>query len=287
MKPYRLLVTGAAATLLSAGSALAANSFSVDFAGATGVKGAMSFDFSTAGTNQYYMTIDIFNNTKSTDTTSGVLTGFGLNLPTPAPPTFTFLTYEPLASSFRGVIPPGYFIPVNDPTPYALTDSTNTNLSPLGVLDFCFVSKDNPNQCEGAGSGKPGEGLARDSSTQVKFKIGSDVSKGSDAANIAAVSAAIQQYIYDNQGNPQSGNNSGPFGVVTRWQSITGSLTSSDSDKVVGTTVCTNGVCGGNTGGSPNDPNSVPGPLPLFGAAAAFGYSRKLRHRLKTIPPLA
>lgn len=26
---------------------------------------------------------------------------------------------------------------------------------------------------------------------------------------------------------------------------------------------------------------SVPGPLPLFGAAAAFGYSRKLRNRIK------
>lgn len=30
----------------------------------------------------------------------------------------------------------------------------------------------------------------------------------------------------------------------------------------------------------PNPPSSVPGPLPLFGAAAAFGYSRRLRKRL-------
>jgi hypothetical protein len=29
--------------------------------------------------------------------------------------------------------------------------------------------------------------------------------------------------------------------------------------------------------------SSVPGPLPLFGAAAAFGYSRKLRKRIKSI----
>jgi hypothetical protein len=26
----------------------------------------------------------------------------------------------------------------------------------------------------------------------------------------------------------------------------------------------------------------VPGPIPLFGVAAAFGYSRKLRKRIKT-----
>jgi hypothetical protein len=33
------------------------------------------------------------------------------------------------------------------------------------------------------------------------------------------------------------------------------------------------------------DPTQVPGPLPLLGAAAAFGYSRKLRNRIqKSIP---
>jgi len=29
-------------------------------------------------------------------------------------------------------------------------------------------------------------------------------------------------------------------------------------------------------------PSAVPGPLPLFGAARAFGFSRKLRRRLRT-----
>jgi hypothetical protein len=33
---------------------------------------------------------------------------------------------------------------------------------------------------------------------------------------------------------------------------------------------------------TPSSP-SVPGPLPLFGAAAAFGFSRKLRNRIKVI----
>jgi hypothetical protein len=28
----------------------------------------------------------------------------------------------------------------------------------------------------------------------------------------------------------------------------------------------------------------APGPLPLFGAAAAFGFSRKLRRRIKLAP---
>ncbi len=32
---------------------------------------------------------------------------------------------------------------------------------------------------------------------------------------------------------------------------------------------------------SDSTPSSVPGPLPLFGAASAFGFSRKLRRRLR------
>lgn len=37
-------------------------------------------------------------------------------------------------------------------------------------------------------------------------------------------------------------------------------------------------------GGNPPDGTPVPGPLPLLGAAAAFGLSRKLRRRLKKKP---
>jgi hypothetical protein len=34
------------------------------------------------------------------------------------------------------------------------------------------------------------------------------------------------------------------------------------------------------------DPSQVPGPLPLLGAAAAFGYSRKLRNRIQKSTPM-
>jgi hypothetical protein len=39
-------------------------------------------------------------------------------------------------------------------------------------------------------------------------------------------------------------------------------------------------VCVGNPGSPCASPAEVPGPLPLFGAAAAFGYSRRLRRRV-------
>jgi hypothetical protein len=55
---------------------------------------------------------------------------------------------------------------------------------------------------------------------------------------------------------------------------------------------CLNCFTGGGTGGAFNEkyavatkvPSAVPGPLPLFGAAAAFGFSRKLRKRIKLAP---
>jgi hypothetical protein len=34
-----------------------------------------------------------------------------------------------------------------------------------------------------------------------------------------------------------------------------------------------------------NDPAQAPGPVPLLGAAAAFGYSRKLRNRIQKSTP--
>jgi hypothetical protein len=47
------------------------------------------------------------------------------------------------------------------------------------------------------------------------------------------------------------------------------------SDKVWATSITTGG------GGDPGPGDAVPGPLPLLGAGAAFGYSRKLRRRMK------
>jgi len=55
---------------------------------------------------------------------------------------------------------------------------------------------------------------------------------------------------------------------------------------------CPDCFTGGGTGGAYNEmyavatevPLAVPAPLPLFGATAAFGFSRKLRKRIKLAP---
>jgi hypothetical protein len=111
--------------------------------------------------------------------------------------------------------------------------------------------------------------------TSVIFKVESTLA----SANL--VSQYCQQYIYNTQ---DSCANNQPCAIATRWQSIENSLNQSSSDKVVGRTVCKNGIC---TGPGPAPEDTVPGPLPHFGAAAAFGYSRKLRHRISATRPQA
>jgi hypothetical protein len=59
------------------------------------------------------------------------------------------------------------------------------------------------------------------------------------------------------------------------------------SDIVVGVYASGSSIYAATSGGlsiaqqSDPPPSAVPGPLPLFGAASAFGFSRKLRRRLR------
>ncbi|WP_216907766.1 hypothetical protein [Synechococcus sp. CCY 0621] len=247
--------------------------FDVNFLGATGVAGKMTFDFTKSQSvpGEYEMAVGIFNNTPTLGGTTGVITGFAISLPPQTQTTaddtttdggFQFLAYNPKKSPFVEVEPGGtatadqYF----DLTPY----TSNANLGGVGTFDFCFVGSQN---CNGAGSGNVGV-KPPNGQTAVSFKIQSSLA----SANL--VSQYFQQYIYNTQ---NSCSNNQPCPIATRWQSITGSLNGSTSDKVVGQTVCKNGIC---TGPGPAPGDAVPGPLPLFGAAAAFGYSRKLRHRI-------
>ena len=93
-------------------------------------------------------------------------------------------------------------------------------------------------------------------------------------------------------------------GSIFQFDSATGSITLQDSftgsngsNPVAALTAAGNGIYYGTTysGGSNNtgsifkfdsgvrDTNPVPGPLPLLGATAAFGWSRKLRRRIQQV----
>ena len=256
--PQRLLAIGAVATLLAAAPALAADDFLVNFEGSTGVTATMKFDFTTAGSD-YFMDLEV-KNTTGDPPGAAALTGFALSLPTDGG--FGFLTYNPQLSPFLQIVQPkpGGNITLAANQTYNMTSlSEGTKLPPLGTFDFCFI--DSGANCTGAGSGTTG--LQPNQAGSVRFKIASTL------GSTLAVSEAIKSFI--------GGQSlSGPYAVATRWQGIG---TDGCSDKVPGY-VCPTG----DPGCDPppfTPPDEVPGPLPLFGAAAAFGYSRKLRRRLQ------
>lgn len=268
------LAAGCLAGLL--GSSAPAMAFDVNFLGDTGVAGKMTFDFTKSATtaNEYEMAVGIFNNTPTSGGTTGVITGFALSLPPITSATqddnttdggFKFKAYNPKTSPFV----------VIDPSGKTATADTYINLTPYtpggadlggtGAFDFCFVGSQN---CNGAGSDNVGV-KSPNGQEFVSFKIESTLTSSS------LVSQYFQQYIYNTQ---NSCDNKKPCPIATRWQSIDKGINGKTSDKVVGNTVCKNGIC---TGPDPAPEDSVPGPLPLFGAAAALGYSRKLRHRIR------
>jgi hypothetical protein len=218
----------------------------------------MKFDFSAVDSD-YYMDLEVTNTTPNPPG-SAALTGFALTLP--SSDGFGFKTYNPLLSPFRQIVQPnpGGNITLSANQIYDMTSlSEGTNLPPLGTFDFCFI--DSGANCAGAGNGTTG--LQPGNVGKVQFKI------ASTAGSTTAVSGLIKQFILDNQTIK-------PYAVATRWQGIG---PNGDSDKVPGSVCPPTDLNCLPPPPAPGDP--VPGPLPLFGAAAAFGYSRKLRRRLQ------
>lgn len=253
VRPQFLLLAGSLASLLAATPALAADPFTVLFEGDTGVTGTMLFDFapdaSTVSTTDYLMNLKITNTTNK----AAALTGFALSLPTSDG--LSFLAYNPLSSPFSKVLPGGTTFAANTYTNIA---GTGVNLPPLGSFDVCIITTGA--NCTGAGNGAGP--LQPNNFADVSFRINS-----ATAASTLAVSNLVSQFILANQSAPA------PYAVATRWQGI---APDGGSDKVPGY-ICVQGNCTP----PPSAPgDEVPGPLPLLGAAAAFGYSRKLRRRL-------
>jgi len=130
---------------------------------------------------------------------------------------------------------------------------------------------------------------------------------GTNGSNpIAALTAAGNGIYYGTTlGGGANGN-----GSIFAFDSATGSITLQDSfngtngtNPTAALTAAGNGIYYGTTlGGGANgnggngsifafdsgvpDSNPVPGPLPLMGAGAAFGWSRRLRRRIQVVRPV-
>jgi hypothetical protein len=243
-----------AGLLAGASPAMAFTSFDVLFNSSlpgtstsnTGVTGKMTFNFAKDTGNQYILDLDIFNTSPVTGNPSGTLVGFALNFPgsnLKPKPDIEFLSYNSLSSKFTETF-------------------TNANLGGVGTFSFCARSTDGQN-CNG---GQPKEGWADGTSTQVQFRLASNLSSVDTADKVAkSFYDLFSTWIPDPDAEDAKGAQ-----VALRFQQVTTSTgTPGASEKV---------------GGLPKPPqgpgDEVPGPLPVLGAATAFGFSRKLRRRI-------
>jgi hypothetical protein len=107
--------------------------------------------------------------------------------------------------------------------------------------------------------------LTRDSSTALMtaYFDGTPVFSFSDSSSLGVISAANLLNIF--QDDATTGGNESSSGSVAGLRIFNNVLTDAEVAAL-----------------DLRTPSAVPGPLPLFGAAAAFGWSRRLRKRIAT-----
>lgn len=177
----------------------------------------------------------------------------------PYPPGFGGLTFTNPATNF-----------ISDPAAYA-SDPLNTR---PGAFDQLSINGDIPglatfDLCPGISDclsdGSPNAGLANGEATIVRFLFGADGS-----ATAADVSQAFLAYYADLDARHTGG----------RWKALNYTYCPEDGSECLVVEGASDKIAGGppETPGPTED--QVPGPLPLLGAATAFGFSRKLRQRI-------
>lgn len=241
--------------LLGSGSAMAAtSSFFVDLNKSfgnsyKGVTGTMNFLFDDAGdsnVNTYSLDLTIKNTSQSPITASSI-TGFAFDTPTGVS---NFL-YKRNGTNFY--------------------QATDTSINPAPSFSFCASTDSNlRNQTNNCVSGPTAVGLANNQSATVKYTFNfagtnpvvGDVSTAFyNLFNGLVLTTPLNQNKVDKD----------TVVLAARFQGIYTATRRNDSDKVTGKPRDKKDNSPGET---------VPGPLPVLGAAAAFLQSRRLRRRL-------
>ena len=252
----------------------------------TGVTAKLSFDFKVNpnDSNTYLLDLGISNTSPASGKSSGTLVGFAFNEPLKSDnksEAISLLRYNPLISGYERV-----FGGINNPTQnqrnrgvlYAkdnnltLTGTSTAPYAPFSPFDFC-ARVSSSSGCHG-GSGDKGIKGGKD--VQVQFTL-----KSNDP-NIATADQVAERFFnLFNQYTP-TGSNWNDAQIALRFQDVTTGFNrkgkpviSKDGDKVTGFAkwrVIDEGPV-----------DEVPGPLPVAGGIAAFGWSRRIRRRIKTI----
>lgn len=241
---------------------------------ATGVSGKMTFNFKKIDPldNKYTLDLTIQNTSPVSGNPSGRLTAFAFNVPGASnrTPDIKLLEYEPLNSDFGDVFGastsrrfPEVNVDNNEILRFPTTTPRTAAYAPFNNFTFC--ARDDGNNCHG-GSGNTDYGLADGEKASVRFTLASNLT------NINSASLVAQSFydLFKLRTFTQNGDYKNAQ-IALRFQSVTTSTgRTGKSDKVAGYPSL-----------PPQGPGEeVPGPLPILGTAAAFGFSRKLRRRI-------
>ncbi len=243
----------------------------------TGVKGRMSFDFrkDPGNGNTYTLDLGITNTSPASGPSSGTLVGFAFNEPlrSNGSEAISLLSYNPLDSGFGRVFggvsnttsqQRSRGVRVNEDEWLTITGSATAPYAPFSNFDFC-ARMSSSNGCHG-GSGSTGIGGG--STVNVQFKLQSN-----DSSIATADQVAERFYNLFNAFEP--GDRWSKAQIALRFQNVkkANGRTESGGEKVTGAAFWRIPDEG------PTD--AVPGPLPVLGATAALGWSRRMRHRIR------
>jgi hypothetical protein len=239
----------------------------------TGVKGKMSFDFvKDSGTgNTYTLNLGITNTSPPSGRTSGTLVGFAFNEPlrrNSYREAISLTRYNPLTSGFGRVFGGTTGVVANPSanldTSLNITSLPTAPYAPFSDFDFC-ARKSSSAGCHGNSAS---DGIAGGTTVNVQFRLLSNLSSISTADLVAE-----RFYNLFNSFDPSQSLNKAQ--IALRFQGVTNTNGQSvtTGEKVTGAAIWRS------TGQAPTD--QVPGPLPILGGAAAFGWSRKIRRLIR------
>jgi hypothetical protein len=251
----------------------------------SGVTAKLSFDFKVNPTDPstYLLDLGIANTSPASGKSSGTLVGFAFNEPLKTDNTeaISLLRYDPLASGYERV-----FGGINNPTRSErnqgvlfvkgndkfFTGSSTAPYAPFSNFDFCARVRSS----RGCHGGSGAEGIDGGEAVKVQFTL-----KSNDASIATADQVAERFYNLFNDYTP-TGDNWKEAQIALRFQDVTigfnkigKPVKSKDGEKVTGFAkwrVIDEGPV-----------DEVPGPLPVAGGIVAFGWSRRMRCRIKTI----
>ncbi|MEA5414011.1 hypothetical protein [Synechococcus sp. BA-132 BA5] len=212
--------------------------------GITGIQGVATYTFSETDIGEMTLNLDNI----STRAGDSLIVGTGFDLPGPtSTPSFNPQIFVASSSTIQdwGITVGGTLNPPNQFGQFDICATTNEQNGNLGTCDG------------GATEFGVGKGLNEDVAT---FTFGG-LPPLASATDYRNAFAGLFTTAPDNS-------------FFMRFKGITGNP---DSDKILATSV----ELSPDTPPPPAPGDEVPGPLPLLGAVAAFGYSRKLRRRMK------